>query len=389
MAAGNIEERGKNTYRLTVSGGYDGQGKRIKYRKTITVSSRRKAEKELAKFVAEVANGQFIQPVKQTLKEFAEFWLDTYAKKNLKVSTSHGYEQMLKTRVYPALGHIPLDKLKPLHLQQFYSNLQEDGTRLDGKKGGLSARTVKHYHNCISSILQDAVEWQVLSINIAHNVKPPKPTEVEADFYTEEEVKAILCVIKDENFKYYVLFSLAITTGLRKGELLGLEWSNIDFENKQLEVKKTIMYRHGIGVYEDTPKSKSSKRTLSLSDTEVSLLQKYKEFQDKQKEELNGIWQDHDKLFTQWDGKPLHPNTPNNTFKKILEKHNLPIKNFHTLRHTNITLLLANNVDLKTVISRAGHQDGTLTLNRYGHALKSKDRHAAEKMDQILKSAID
>jgi integrase len=382
--AGNIDQRGKDSYRLTVSGGYDSSGKRIYHRKTIKAKSPRAAEKELAKFVADIERGLYIEPTKQTFRAFTELWLETYAKKTLKISTVHGYEQMLSTRIFKAIGHIPLEKLKPIHLQSFYSNLSENGIRLDGKPGGLSARTINHYHNCISTILQSAVEWQLISSNAANNVKTPKIEETEADFYTEEEVKEILARLASEDAKYYVLYSLAITTGLRKGELLGLEWDHIDFEKKELTVKQTSMYRHGVGIYRDVPKTKKSMRTLSLSETEIKLLKHLKEVQTRMKEEVGDLWVEHNRLFTQWNGIPMHPNTPNNMLKKFLEKHGFSTKSFHSLRHTNITLLLANNIDFKTVISRAGHSDGIMTINRYAHALKSKDVSASNLLEKRL-----
>lgn len=382
--AGSIEKRGENTYRLRVSAGTDSKGKRIIHRKTITAKSKRAAEKELAKFVAEIDTGNYIENPKKTFKEFSLFWLDTYARKTLKKSTVHGYEQMLNNRIFPAIGHIPIEKLKPLHLQQFYSNLQENGVRQDGKPGGLSHQTIKHHHNCISAILQDAMDWDVIPQNVASRVKTPKVEQKEAAFYSEEEAAKIIKQLAKEDYKYATLFTLAFMTGLRKSELLGLEWSHIDFENQEIHVKQTSMYRSGVGIYTDVPKSKTSKRVISISNTEVSLLLNLKEHQEQQKDIHAGLWEDHNRLFTQWNGKPMHPGSVNNQFKKFLKKNNFPIKSFHTTRHTNITLLLANNIDVKTVIQRAGHADGVMTINRYGHALKAKDREASNKLESIF-----
>ncbi|MGG1685565.1 tyrosine-type recombinase/integrase [Pseudalkalibacillus sp. NRS-1564] len=382
--AGSLEKRGEDTYRLRVSQGTDGNGKRIQHRKTIKAKSKREAEKELAKFITEIEAGTFIESPKKTFKEFAEFWLDSFARKNLKQSTVYGYEQMLINRIFPTIGHIPIEKLKPLHLQQFYSNLQDNGIRMDGKPGGLSNQTIKHHHNCISAILQDALEWDVLAQNVAHKVTPPKVAQKEADFYTEEEAIEILNALAKEDFKYATLYTLAFTTGLRKGELLGLEWSHIDFIAKELHIKQTSLYNPKAGIYTDIPKSRTSIRSLSISDSELLLLRKLKISQDKQKELQQELWIEHNRLFTQWNGKPMHPSTVNSEFKKFLRKNQFPVKSFHTTRHTNITLLLANNVDIKTVIHRAGHADGIMTINKYGHALKSKDRDAAIKLENIF-----
>ena len=384
--AGSIEKRGKDTFRLKVSAGFGQNGKRIIHRRTIKTNSKRQAEKELAKFVAEVKAGKVLESSKKTFKQFAEYWIEKYAEGNLKKSTLYGYKQMLNNRINPAIGHVKIEKIKQVHLVQFYYNLQENGIRKDGKTGGLSAQTIKHHHNCISSILQSAVEWEIIPQNVANKVKPPKVTQKEADFYTEAEVTEILKALSNEPLKYNALFTLAFMTGLRKGELLGLEWSNIDFDNKMIHVRQTSLYRPGkeYGVYTDTPKSNSSKRSISISNLDLELLNRLKIEQENQKEKLMDLWEDHNRLFTQWNGKPMHPSTVNNQLKKFLKKNGLPIKSFHTARHTNITLLLANNVDLKTVIQRAGHSDGLMTINKYAHALKTKDREAANKLEKYF-----
>lgn len=382
--AGHFEKRGKESYRLVYSNGRDSNGNRIRHTKTIKAKSDRQADKALTLFVAEVEKGEYIEPSNQTFKEFGLFWLDKYARNNLKISTIAGYEEMLEDRIFPAIGHIPIEKLSAMHLQIFYSNLQEDGIRKDGKAGGLSASTIRNHHTCISAILRDAKKWRVIPSNVALDADPPKIEEKEMEYYCEEEVKHILNILKEEAFKFYILITLAITTGLRKSELLGLEWDAIDFENNELTVKKTIIYRPRYGVYEDTTKSKASKRSISISDVEVKLLTKYKAFQNKQRMELGEVWENHNKIFTQWNGKPMHPSTVYNGYAKILTKHNIPNKSFHSLRHSNITLLLAKNVDIMTVIHRAGHEDGTMILNRYGHALKSQDRKASN----IIKDAL-
>lgn len=192
--------------------------------------------------------------------------------------------------------------------------------------------------------------------------------------------------MNQEPIKYQTLFTLALSTGLRKGELLGLEWSHIDFEEREIHVKQTSIYRPGkeYGVYTESPKSRSSKRTLSISDLEISLLTQLFSEQERQIERLGAERKNHNRLFTQWNGKPMHPSTANSHFRKFLKKNDIPVKSFHTTRHTNITLLLANNVDLKTVIQRAGHTDGLMTLNRYAHALKIKDREASEKIQKLF-----
>jgi len=382
--AGHIEKRGKESYRLVVSNGCDSEGNRIRHYRTIKAKSEKAARKVLALFVAEIEKGEYIKPSKQTFKEFALFWIEKYARSHLKISTIAGYEDILEKRIFPAIGHIPIEKLNAMHLQMYYSNLQEDGIRNDGKEGGLSARTIRNHHNCISAILREAKKWKVIPSNVAEDADPPKIEEQEMDYYNEEEVKKILNVLKDENIKYYVLITLAITTGLRKSELLGLEWDAINFETNELMVIRTSLYQPGYGVYEDSPKSKSSKRALSISSVETKLLKNFQRMQREQKMKVGDLWEDHKRIFTQWNGKPMHPCTVYNSYVKILNKHNIPKKSFHSLRHSNITLLLAKNVDPMTVIHRAGHRDGQMIFTRYGHSLKSQDRKASNLIEDTF-----
>ncbi|GEN36629.1 tyrosine-type recombinase/integrase [Aneurinibacillus danicus] len=382
--AGSLEQRGKDSWRLMVYGGRGPDGKEIRYRKTVKGINKREAEKELAKFVAEVYTGNYIDSPKITLAEFISQWMKIYAEKELSPTTVQGYEGMLTLRILPALGHVELDKLKPIHLLKFYDNLKEDGIRLDGKPGALSQQSILHHHRLISSILGHAVKWQIIPINVAKSIEPPKVEEKEMEFYNEEEVALILHYGQEEEFQYFVLVTLAITTGLRRGELLGLEWDHINFDAKTLKVKKTSQYINRKGLITKGPKSKSSKRTLSLTDEEIALLSTLKKLHEEKKETLGSKWLNSNRLFITWNGGPMHPNTVNNWFKKFTIKHNIPVKNFHSLRHTNITLLLSQNVDLMTVIMRAGHSDGSMILRRYGHAIPAKEREASDKIGSIV-----
>jgi len=172
--AGRIEERGKNSWRLVAYAGYDAGGKQIRKFKTVKAKSKPEAEKLLAIFIAEVEKGMFIEPTKLTFKDFSERWLRDYGEQNLAPKTLHRYKQLLETRIFPAMGHLKVEKITPVHLMDFYKNLTEDGIREDGKKGGLSERTILHHHRLISAIFNIAIQWQILSSNPASRVKPPR-----------------------------------------------------------------------------------------------------------------------------------------------------------------------------------------------------------------------
>lgn len=385
--AGNIEKRGKGSWRLTVNGGIGPDGKRIKHQKTVKASSEREAKKELAKFVAEIEKGEYHEPSRMTLSEYVEFWLTNYGETNLQPTTIVFYKGLFK-RILTAMGHLKLEQIKPIHLIQFYKNLEEDGIREDGKPGGLSSQMILHHHRCFSAILQDAVEWQLISSNPVSKVKAPKVEIKEGKYYTEEEVSAILTHLSQVDIKYFNLVSLGIATGLRKGELLGLEWKHIDFQQKTIKVCQSSQYTRELGVFTKLPKNKSSNRVIAIPNSILTMLSQYKDYQESQRLEIGDLWENHDRLFTQWNGKPMHPGTVNSWFQKFLIANDLPRRKFHSLRHTSATLLIAHNVNLKTVSERLGHARIETTLNVYGHALRKADYDAADKMDEVLFSNL-
>ncbi|MFL0196956.1 tyrosine recombinase XerC [Clostridium sp. WILCCON 0269] len=391
--AGSIEKRGENSYRLIVSGGRSGDGKRKKYTKTIKIDGKteaekkRKAEKELAKFIAEVENNSFIEPSKLTLKGFAEKWLKDYAEKNLAPKTLFRYKEIINSRIIPALGHLKLDKIKPLHLLEFYNNLQEDGIRKDGKPGGLSAETIKYHHRILHVIFGTAVKWQLLNNNPADKVDPPKVKKNEADFYNEDEVQQLIYELdktSENEFKYKVAIILTLTSGMRLGELTGLKWGNIDFDKNTVYIVQSSQYLPDKGTFIKEPKNNTSIRTITLPEPAMNLLKKHKIHEDEKRLECGTLWNDTGFVFTQWNGNPMYPSTPSKWFKKFLEKHNLRVITFHQLRHTSASLLINENMNIRAISKRLGHSNASTTLNIYTHALKSADEIAAVKLENII-----
>ncbi|OPX83380.1 MAG: putative prophage phiRv2 integrase [Pelotomaculum sp. PtaB.Bin104] len=385
--AGSIEWRDKGTARLIVSK-VKPDGTRKKYYRTIKTSSPKVAEKELAKFVTEVEGNNFIEPSKLTFSAFVDRWLKEYAEKDLAPKTVHRYKQILNTRILPALGHIKIQQLKPIHLKEFYNNLTEDGIRTDGRPGGLSGKTILQHHRILSSILTDAVQWEVIDSNPASRVKPPKAERKEAKYYDEEQVADLLEAVSQESIKHQVLVHLAIFSGLRRGELMGLEWKDVNFDKGTIEVIRTGQYIPGQGTFTKTPKNETSKRVISLPSSMMTLLKYYKATQNQQRLTVGDLWQGSERIFTTWDGRNGHPEWPSQWFSKFIKKHKLPPLNFHGLRHTSITLLIAEGVPLANISKRAGHANVTTTGNIYAHALKSADRDAADKLENLYNSKL-
>jgi integrase len=385
---GHIEKRGNDSWRLTVSDGLDSQGKQIRYRKTIQAKKEKAAEKELALMIAEIEKGQFISTGKLTFADFIDRWFKSYADINLAPKTLHRYRQMLDSRIIPILGHYKMDKLRPVHLLDFCTFLRNEDTKQRGKSGKLSDMTILHHFRLVSAILQTALQWQVISFNPAKNVKAPKVKRMPGAYYDEGQTAALLEAVENDPIIYKVLIYLAISTGLRRGELMGLEWDDINFDKTVLTVKRASQYLPGKGTFTKDPKNESSKRVVSLPSSIIVLLKEYRREQLQERLRLGDMWQDSNRIFTTWDGRPMHPDTPSNWFPKFLKRNNLPHIPFHGLRHTAATLLIDKGLNIKAVSARLGHTQASTTINIYTHALKSADRKAADMMEDVFTGNI-
>ncbi|MCL6559109.1 MAG: site-specific integrase, partial [Firmicutes bacterium] len=349
----------------------------------VKAKSQREAEKMLAEFVTEVEKGLFIAPAKLTFKEFAERWLRDYAERELAPKTVSRYKELLESRIYPAMGHLKVKDIKPMHLLEFYRNLAEDGIRLDGKPGKLSESTIRHHHRLISSILQKATEWEVIPANPARRIKAPKSKRKQAVCYDEQQVKALLAAADKEPIKRKVLIYLAVFSGLRRGEIMGLEWQDVNFEEGTISVRQAAQYVPGKGRFLKDPKNEFSKRTISLPSFVMDMLKQFKVHQAKERLKVGDLWEDSGRVFVRWDGRPLSPEWPSDWFSEFLEKHGLPHIPFHGLRHTAATLLINQGLPAKSISGRLGHSNIHTTMDIYGHWLKSADKEAAERLEQL------
>ena len=271
-----------------------------------------------------------------------------------------------------------------------------------GHSSGLSERTILYHHRVISSILTAAVQWQFILNSPASRVKPPKVEKKEAPHFDLEQTEYIFNLINEEPLKYRVMIFLSIFSGMRTGELNAIEWSDINWTDSTLHINKASQYLPGQGTFTKSTKNESSERVISLPDTMMSLLRDYKLWQNGVKANMDEMWIDSDRLFTQFNGKPIFPSTVGAWFTKFLKRHNQKVMNddtilpskksqylldkvsFHGLRHTSATLLIGQNVDIATVSRRLGHSNISTTLNIYTHALTKLDRTASDSLGNLF-----
>ena len=391
--AGSIEKRGKNSYRLTVSEGFDLNGKPMIHRKTVH-GTKKDVEVELAKFVTEVQNGLIIDGKSLKFSEFTEIWKRDYGSKELAPSTYKRYCRMLETRLLPYFGHFYINKIRPTDIMKFYDLLEKD-TQLVRKKGNngsktkkpLSGKTILEHHRLLRAMLHKAVYWQLIVTNPAERVQPPKARKPKRRSYDDEQTKILLEnleLLPNEDTKYKVAIILTVFTGVRLGELMGLEWQDVDFKNGIISINRSSQYLADMGVFTKVPKTESSIREIAIPEFIISLLEEYNLWYEEQKSIYGELWTNSDRLFVQADGKPMHPSTISKWFVKYVGQIGLPVINFHGLRHTNASLLVAQNIDIAVISARLGHAQISTTLDFYVHPLLSHNRKAGYALENLL-----
>jgi integrase len=375
---GTIYKRGKK-YSIIVDIGKDANGKRIQ-KWFSGYTSKKEAEKALVKIINDLEENTFITPDKITLGEFLTNWLDTYVKTNLEKTTSYGYENNIINHIIPYIGNIKLQKLQPMNIDNLYYQLLKDG-RVDGK-GGLSPKSIRYVHRNLREALHYAYKLQIISKNPADLVDPPKVKEFEASFLEEHEVINMLDKLKTEQDLFLIVL-LAVGLGLRRGEVLALKWKNIYFDEEILEVKETLNRVKG-KLYFGEPKTKNSKRAISIPKSILKVLKSHKKSQDILKLKIGNNYNRLDLVNCKTDGNPITPDSINSKFKRRLIKFGLPKIRFHDLRHTNASLMLKYGVPAKVASGRLGHANIQITMDLYSHIVRDIDFEAAAKINKGL-----
>ncbi len=387
---GSVRKISEGTYKLTVTTGYDSNGNQIRQSKTVHVPSDRRADEELQKFLRECpCNAAGHCPVNSstTLRVFVEYWQKQHAEVNNEEKTNERDYEILEKRILPALGHLRLSDLTAPVIQQFLNSLKAPGMRLDGKPGRLSDRSIEMHYSIIHKLLNKAVKWEVLDKNRCDNVEVPRPKYKKVDVFDEPDMAEFLSLVDNlsgREYKYRVITHLAFSLGLRREEIFGLTWRQIDFKSAVVEVSQALSYIVGKPLYVKGTKNESSHRTLGLTEEMIALLQAQQADQKAAFAKANLAWSDSCFVFTQRKStKPLHLNSYNSWLTKFLAISGLPHSSIHRLRHAFGTYQLAEGTDLGTVKDVMGHVD-LRTTSIYINSLDSRKRLVATASEKSL-----
>lgn len=310
---------------------------------------------------------------KDTMAKFLTDWLETMSQ-TIRPRTLDRYEQFVRLHIVPEIGRIQLAKLAPTHLQAMYAARG---------KAGLSPRTVHHLHAFLHRVLADAVAWGLVSRNVSDFARPPRVPAVKMAALAPEQAKQLLQAAKDNRLES--LYVLAISTGMRQGELLGLRWADIDLGNEVLRVSGTLARTRTEGLRVDEPKTKGSRREIAIGPPEVSALRRHHRRQAAERLAAGPNWQSNDFVFSTSTGVPIEAsNLIRRSFVPLLAQAKLPKMRFNDLRHTAASLMLAQGIPAKVVAERLGHSNIGITLDTYAHALPNMQREAARIMDELL-----
>ena len=380
---GSIRRRGKGTYELTVDLGKDSNGRR--QRKFVNVKGTRKeADKKLRELAAAVDSGTALDLSKVNVSEFLERWMADYVATNTAPSTQDGYHFIVRCHLIPHLGNIPLKKLQPAHLQEYYAKALSTGRR-DGK-GGLSARTVKHHHRVLSEALSHAVKWGVLSRNVAQMTDPPRPSRKEINILSPVDIDRLVDAF--EGTDYYALVYTALYTGMRRGELLGLRWCDVDLPLATISVTQSLQRLYGGEFSVREPKSAHSRRLIPMPPSLAVLLRRHNEHEEQRKELLGMTASPTDLVFSRYDGHPLDPSTVSHNFGDIVTKSGIKNVRFHDLRHAHASLMLRTGASPKVISERLGHSSIAITMDIYSHVMPGLQEEAAIRFEEALTPRI-
>lgn len=367
------KRKGKgDAWYFEVTIGTDFSGKPVRYNRTFH-GTEKQAEKALARFYTECEDGKINKGDTMTMNDLASVYVDEYVSKHLKISNIKNVRPSLHKYILPLLGRKKVTKLTRLEVQKWVNILME--------KGELSGKTIKNHYSTLSGMMKFAVRMGIIERSPCHDIDLPKVQKKEAYYYTKEQVSQFLAALEnipDTELRYKAIAYIALFGGLRNGEIMGLNWE--DLNGSTVSIKRTRYIKKG-GIYEDTPKTLKSTRTVSLPQNAIDVLQELKIQQMERQLLLGDKWTDTPAMFKNDFGDALYPNLPAKWLKAFLEKNSLPHITMHGLRHTHTSLLAYLNTNKLDISRRLGHSQLSTTLNIYTHMFEESDKQIANDLN--------
>lgn len=348
-----------------------GDGKRKQY----YLKTQKEAVEKLRKAQRELEQGTLVTGPQQTVKQYLEYWLEEVHKSSIKVSTYVKYGKLINRYIVPALGHLKLEKLTPQHVKSLYNQKEKDG---------LSAKTINSIHGVLHKALDNAVLWNLASRNVCDVVSPPRLVKPEKQSLTMEQAHRLLESVRGHRLE--MLLTLALTTGLRRGEMLALRWTDVDLEHQTVKVRRTVDYIPRYGYVENEQKTAAGRRVVLLPSFVVDMLKQHRIQQLEARLKAGSAWEDRDLVFTGLSGGYFNPRYLEKLMQRVIAEAGLPHMTLHTLRHSAATLLLSMGVPLKVIQEILGHSSYAITADIYTDVLPSMQKEAMDKWDGVFKS---
>lgn len=371
MAGRTVKKDGDKWY-FVLTYGKKANGKPMQYKKR-GFKTKKEAQNALIELEQSLFRGSYIKPNKIIYGDYLiNQWLEDKQTK-VKKQTLKTYRWIVEKHIIPSLGNIELNQLTPMNIQKLYNQLTKEGI--------LSDENIQKVHTLINDSLKKAERWGLISQNPASLIDRPKAVKKEIRVWNLQEVKTFLKFAKDYN-RYYIVLLLALTTGMRQGEILGLRWKDIDFEQGCLRITQTLS-SDGKELLPYT-KTKAGIRSVDLPEETIQQLLLHKNMIEQEKIELGDQYMDFDLVACTSRGTPTNKSNIRRTFKAITKKANLAKIRFHDMRHTHATLLLLQGVNSKIVSERLGHADVRITLDTYSHLLPSMQKETARSFGKML-----
>ena len=351
-------------------------GKRVRKYKSVE-GTKKDAERAMHEYIRELEKGYYVTDSKITISEWIDTWLEVYITPNVSPTTLSRYQGMIKRYIKPIIGHMQVQQLNTLAVQAWVNGLKISPS--SGKP--MAAATVKHAYHVLKGCMDKAVLAGIIPRSPCVGIMLPKGQKKAAVIYDEEQIKQLIAAAKGTEMELVIDMELCL--GLRRGELLGLWWQDIDWEKKQIHIIRNRVVVNGKSVVKE-PKTENSIRTIDMPDQLVQKLKLHQWACRANQQKLGAAYTQTDYIIVHPDGKPIYPEYLSQMLTKLQKKGNLPQCRFHDLRHLCATIMLLQGVNVKVAQERLGHKDITTTMNIYSHVLPSSAREAAEKIGSLV-----